>query len=565
MINLEYPALLELFRQHVSPKRSESASFLIWYLENYYRLDTLEAVDSVCDQNGDKGVDGIYINDADNTIDVFQSRISQKRVSSVGDVPLKEFFGTLSQFRSRASLENLVSTAGDAHVVRLIRRLDLLPKIESYEIRGIYLCNLDLDANGSAYLATVPDIAFAGKTKLESTYVSDKRNEPISSPVVFDVAGFSVAEYIVDANTRAIIVPVKAKELTTLRGIADQSLFDRNVRGSLGNTKVNRDIVNSIRDPSVHKLFPLFHNGITVICRQMTQTPEKITVDEYFVVNGCQSLNSLFDNKTALTDNLRVLTKIIRMDVASDLAERVTRYSNNQNGVKARDFKSNNTIQVRLQNEFSLQYAGRFCLEVKRGENLPGGKVITNEDAGLYFMAFDLKEPWATHRKYQVFDEKYSDIFGRPEVNADRIVFCHTLMGCIQEATPRLNNQLFGKYALTRYALLYVLRLILEEDEIGREMLGLPGAYVRDAHTQQRLTECLRSIVNDIIIDVNGEVDPLGDDFDYRDKLRDAQWVQQLARAVVGNHLKLVQRGRIQSLKIEWDKTTPQQGGGHVR
>jgi AIPR protein len=299
MINLEYPALLELFRQHVSPKRSESASFLIWYLENYYRLDTLEAVDSVCDQNGDKGVDGIYINDADNTIDVFQSRISQKRVSSVGDVPLKEFFGTLSQFRSRASLENLVSTAGDAHVVRLIRRLDLLPKIESYEIRGIYLCNLDLDANGSAYLATVPDIAFAGKTKLESTYVSDKRNEPISSPVVFDVAGFSVAEYIVDANTRAIIVPVKAKELTTLRGIADQSLFDRNVRGSLGNTKVNRDIVNSIRDPSVHKLFPLFHNGITVICRQMTQTPEKITVDEYFVVNGCQSLNSLFDNKTA--------------------------------------------------------------------------------------------------------------------------------------------------------------------------------------------------------------------------------------------------------------------------
>ena len=78
MINVEYPALLDLFRQHLNPKRSESASFLIWYLENYYRLDTLEAVDAVCDQNGDKGVDGIYINDADNTIDIFQSRISTK-------------------------------------------------------------------------------------------------------------------------------------------------------------------------------------------------------------------------------------------------------------------------------------------------------------------------------------------------------------------------------------------------------------------------------------------------------------------------------------------------------
>jgi len=36
-------------------------------------------------------------------------------------------------------------------------------------------------------------------------------------------------------------------------------------------------------------------------------------------------------------------------------------------------------------------------------------------------MAFDLKEPWGTHRKYQVFDEKHADLFARPEVTADRI------------------------------------------------------------------------------------------------------------------------------------------------
>lgn len=556
MISLEYPNLLTLFPQHIHPKRNESASFLIWYFENYYRLDTLEAVDSVCDQHGDKGVDGIYVNEVDNTIDVFQSRISQKRNSSVGDAPLKEFFGTLSQFTTKEGLENLLKTAGNAQVATLIRRLDLLTKIASYDIRGIYLCNLDLDTNGTAYLATTPTMIFIGKTKLEATFLSDKRTEPISAPVVLDVAGFSAAEYIVDATTRAVIVPVKAKELTALQGIADQSLFDRNVRGSLGNTKVNRDIVNSIRDPTVHKIFPLFHNGITIICRQMTQTSDKITIDEYFVVNGCQSLNSLFENQKHLTDNLRILTKIILMDVASDLAEKVTRFSNNQNGTKARDFKSNNSIQVRLQNEFSRLYLNRYVIEVKRGEKLPTGEVISNEDAGLYLMAFDLKEPWATHRKYQVFDDKYADIFGRPEVTADRIVFCHSLMSCIQEATPRINNQLFGKYILTRYALLYILRLILDADDIGKEMIRRPSEFVRDLNMQKRLVRCLRSIVNDIVIDVNGEVDPLGDDFDYRDKLRDADWVNQLARAVVSNHLKLVQRSRIQSFKAEWEKST---------
>jgi hypothetical protein len=53
-INLDYPAILDLFPQHLDPKRSQSASFLIWYLENYYRLDTQEAVDSVCDQRGQR-------------------------------------------------------------------------------------------------------------------------------------------------------------------------------------------------------------------------------------------------------------------------------------------------------------------------------------------------------------------------------------------------------------------------------------------------------------------------------------------------------------------------------
>lgn len=78
MINLGYPEILENFRDHLDPKRTESASFLIWYLENYYRLETLEAIDCVCDQSGDKGVDGMYVNEACGTIDIFQTKISQK-------------------------------------------------------------------------------------------------------------------------------------------------------------------------------------------------------------------------------------------------------------------------------------------------------------------------------------------------------------------------------------------------------------------------------------------------------------------------------------------------------
>lgn len=119
MINTDYPKILDLIKQHIDPKRTESASFLIWYLENYYRLDTQEAIDSVCDQKGDKGVDGIYINEANGTIDIFQTKISQKTGRTTGDTSLKEFFGTLSQFDSKSSIQNLITTGGNAQLLDL--------------------------------------------------------------------------------------------------------------------------------------------------------------------------------------------------------------------------------------------------------------------------------------------------------------------------------------------------------------------------------------------------------------------------------------------------------------
>src|SRR5258708_4297695 len=142
-IDLAYPKILDLFRQHLDPKRTESASFLIWYLENYLRLDTVSAIDAVCDQPGDKGVDGIYTNEDANIIEVYQSKISQKAKSTVGDTALKEFAGTLKQFETAANLKALAASAGKANVAALIQRLDLINKLGDYAVKGVFLANSD--------------------------------------------------------------------------------------------------------------------------------------------------------------------------------------------------------------------------------------------------------------------------------------------------------------------------------------------------------------------------------------------------------------------------------------
>ena len=97
-----------------------------------------------------------------------------------------------------------------------------------------------------------------------------------------------------------------------------------------------------------------------------------------------------------------------------------------------------------------------------------------------------------------------------------------------------------------------MLRLVMENDAAGQEAIRYPDRFVRDLQTRRRFGKCIDKIVSDIVIDVNGEVDALGDDFDYRGRLSDEPWVQGLGKVVVGNYLKLVSRNRIPSLDSEW-------------
>ena len=407
-IDLTYPNILDLFPQHLDPKRTESASFLIWYFENYLRLDAVEAVDSVCDQSGDKGVDGIYVNEDANTIEVYQSRISQKKVSATGDKPLREFAGTLKQFDTSKTVADLQRSAGKADVGPLVERLDLVNRIKDYEVKGFFISNTELDKNGKDYVHSHSGIRFIGKQELVDTFISAERHTQVPKPLSFDISGHEASTYVVDKTHKAVIAPLKASELIHMDGISNQALFAFNVRGPLGKTQVNRDIAESVRNKSRHKLFPLFHNGITVIADKVETSDDEIKIENYYVVNGCQSLSELYNNGSHITDNLRILVKLIEIEASSGLSEIVTTFSNNQNGVKARDFKSNNRIQIRLQNEIRNEYGTEFHFEIKRGEDNQGRKTITNELAGLYLLAFDLKRPWDTHRKYQIFEDEHA-------------------------------------------------------------------------------------------------------------------------------------------------------------
>lgn len=558
VINLDYPNLLKLFPQYRAKGRYDSAAFLMWYLENYYRLEEVESINSVCDKENDKGIDGIVVNDNDMTITVFQSRIRKEQKARIGDKELREFAGTLTQFESVECVQNLLDTAADK-VVKLLVSTDVLTKILTHDVKGEFVTNADTDANGDDFLKTAINITFVGKTALTDTYISNQRDRPVYTEISFDIDGFQPNIYTVDSTTRTYIAPIKAAELVKMEGISNQSLFSFNIRGPLKNTDINRDIQLSVQTPKLHKLFPLFHNGITIVAATTVLTAKRLTIGGYFVVNGCQSLTTLYSNRVYITDDLRILVKVIQLEPTSDLAVKITEYSNVQNAFLARDFKANDKMQIRLQKEFEQKYPN-FFYEIKRGETPAIGQTgISNEIAGLLLMAFDLKEPWATHRRYQIFEDKHSAIFGRKEVTADRIMFLWEIHQGIERSLEKIQNELVRKYKLIQYVMVYIIRDIFEKDKLAPKLLHEPELFVRELNDRTKFSSCVDRIIHDIVDDINGELKDKGEDFDYRNKLRDEKWIKDLSKSIGTTREKLVRRGNITTFEQDWNTGPPSQ------
>jgi hypothetical protein len=76
----------------------------------------------------------------------------------------------------------------------------------------------------------------------------------------------------------------------------------------------------------------------------------------------------------------------------------------------------------------------------------------------------------------------------------------------------RLSNELLGKYVLTKYVMLLVVRKVLDLSEAGRAMI----------------------------------------DFDYRDKLRDKDYVSGLVKTLVASYSKDLLRKRIAGVAELW-------------
>ena len=552
---LEYSNLSSLLSPYRKKERSVSRSFLNWFLENIFGIDDTSADDAICDGGQDKGIDAIYVDELNEEIIIFQSKTVESATKTIGDTSLKEFAGTLSQLSTIENIALIEKGNANETLKKLVVELKLKEKVENgFIVKGIFITNALADQNATEYLTANENIKLFDKKKIVEVHIDFEKQGGVNDEFVFDCSHVTPLNFSTLDNIAEVwVFTALASDLVKMSGIEDASLFQQNVRLALGSTKVNKAIKKSILDPNEHIKFPLYHNGITIICGSAKYEKDTIIVNSYVVVNGAQSISTLYNQRKNITDNLKILTKIIRLNTSDvGLVKKITTNSNNQNAIKPRDLQSNQNIQQRLKKEFESIDGYEFA--VKRGEVLDDGKVISNEDAGRMLLAFDLNEPWNSHQKAQIFDEYYSKIFARPEVNAQRIILVYEILSVVEEQLDQIEHKQYAYYSATKYFLLHTISKIMQEDNVGKSIFTNKLDIV--SHPKD-LSEFKRIIVdllgNNIIVDLNYFLKREENAaFDYKKVSKNTNDLQSLCAELLRDYEEDLKRAKTKSISEQW-------------
>lgn len=528
--------------------RSASAALLIWFLRHVKRLDDAEAPDAVCDGRGDKGIDGIWVDTLGEEIVLLQAKRRAAITTTQGDTDLQRLVGAANWFSSPQQVDALLTAGPNPELKGLVERNGLRDKVEAgFTTRCVFVTNGTFDASGTDYLQAhgtgPPALEGWDLNKLDPYIRYIDRPLYIEDEVELSFAPGASFTLPVGDGVEVTVGALPARQIASLPGIDDRSLFAQNVRLDLGRTRVNKDINATLGDPDEYPRFLTFHNGLTMLCREVTfQDENTLKVRGFSIVNGCQSAVALRKNESKLTDELLVPVKIVKVGDYEALADDITYRSNNQNSINLKDLRANDSTQVVLKGQFEEMFGGRAQYVIKRGEDASGEIVIQNDHAAQILIALYNGEPFLAHRKFALFDQRYKDVF-HPKISAANIYLGWLIWDEVQKQLDQIDNELIARYALTSHVLVYLVGRLMKESEIGDSVLTAPADYLPDEEDAVR--SAVGRLIGDILVDFNGYIREQEDDggyFDYKTRFKSQAAIREITEDVLRGHQRAARR-----------------------
>lgn len=185
-------------------------------------------------------------------------------------------------------------------------------------------------------------------------------------------------------------------------------LFYDNVRDWLDYNKVNDEIKVTLE--SAKRWFVLMNNGVTIIARNLRVTGNKFFVEDYSIVNGCQTSHVLFDQRHQLDDTVMIPVRLIGTQ-DEEVINAIIRATNRQTEVKEEQFYALQEFSKDLEQYFRTfpdphkLYYERRTRQYDR-LSIEKTRIVTPATTIKAFAAMFLDEPHRTTRNYAALTAK---------------------------------------------------------------------------------------------------------------------------------------------------------------
>lgn len=417
-----------LQRNQRSEENQKSYAFLLWFLEFYAQKEIYPDKNFITDGNDDYSCDIMINNKSINAIahpnDASRSRtfvIVQSKwmteKNSKSSLEVKEINAALQQFdtlrdptapvhsknarfmQGLTALREHIKTNGEVRYLffTLSKVSDAAREAIQHYIKRNSGENIQVEVIGIEEIKK--DFIEVHYKDLPVRRVLDFAQDPEKASITLEIAQANGADsrLLKMQSPRSYVFLVRPHVLHRLFQQYRLSLFAKNIRNPLLESDINQEMVRTAQEsPS---FFWYYNNGITAISRVL---PEKIgknttqfEIHGLQIINGAQTVYAIYKayeeadaaKKREMDDKLLTQIRLVT-SISPEIDLNITRYTNRQNPIYERDFRSNDAVQVKLQDLF-LQ--DNIWYERRRGEfrQIPEGtRLLSNRDAAWAYLVF---------------------------------------------------------------------------------------------------------------------------------------------------------------------------------
>jgi len=369
----------ELMKQYPTELKTPERAFIAWSLMHIAgdEISPGDAVDAIVDGGQEKGIDAIYIPDRSGRIIILQTKYHKNpKKHGIRKNDLVKLFtgvdwlmrGDLSKIKGNPKFTAKAEEFRDAYVsfeyseiaVAIAATAATGPGQEEKDEISHALTRLR--ESGAAF-----GVHALTATELHDALISAVHNRyKLAIDITFTGKPFHYER--AKTGARAIVGAVKGNELANLFNKHSFRIFDANIRNYLGMGKINQAIQRTAMDKHEASNFWFYNNGVTFVCdeysfRSLEDTVVKMRNAQ--IINGCQTVMSLYHSGRELKDDVEVLVRIIEKEQDLDFFRRITLFANSQNAVKPADLVGTDTIQLELKRMLLKQ---GIYYETRRGD-----------------------------------------------------------------------------------------------------------------------------------------------------------------------------------------------------